>query len=151
MEVYTDGACSGNGKTNALGAWAFAVVKDDKLLYAEADLLPEATNQRVELLAAIMGLEKLNLGFDLVTVYSDSAYLVNCYEQNWWSMWQKNGWKNSKKQPVANRELWERLIPFFMNQQITFKKVKGHAGVKWNEFVDSKARLLIERSRNEDK
>ena len=72
--------------------------------------------------------------FARVKIYSDSAYLVNCWKQNWWRGWQANGWKNSKKEPVANPDLWMGLIPFFEKAPngYDFVKVKGHAG---NETV----------------
>ena len=88
-------------------------------------------------------IEKLE-PFDVVLVYSDSAYCINCYNQNWFRAWQQNGWKNSKKEPVANKELWEELIEFFDDVRFKFNKVKGHNGKidensKWNEFVDKLA------------
>ena len=81
---------------------------------------------------------------DKVIVYSDSAYCVNCYVQKWYRRWMINGWKTSKKEPVANKELWKRLIPFFEKDNFTFFKVKGHSGNKekhgyWNDIVDKMA------------
>ena len=95
------------------------------------------TNQRMELTAALNAcreVEKMD-AFARVRVYSDSAYLVNCWKQNWWRAWQVNGWKNSKKEPVANPDLWMGLIPFFekVPNGYDFIKVKGHAGNEWNE------------------
>lgn len=79
---------------------------------------------------------------DTATIYSDSAYIINCITQKWYKKWQTNGWRNSKKEPVANRELWERLIPYFENPRFSFEKVKGHSGEKdWNDYVD---RLAVE-------
>ena len=101
------------------------------------------TNQRMELTAALNAcreIEKMD-AFARVKIYSDSAYLVNCWKQNWWRAWQANGWKNSKKQPVANPDLWLGLIPFFekVPNGYDFVKVKGHAGNEWNEIVDKMA------------
>ena len=74
------------------------------------------------------------------TIYSDSSYIINCITQKWYKKWQTNGWRNSKKEPVANRELWERLIPYFENPRFSFEKVKGHSGEKdWNDYVDKLA------------
>ena len=79
-------------------------------------------------------------GFATVKLYSDSAYLINCYKPNWWKNWRANGWKNSKKEPVANQDLWEKLIYFFMKAPgYDFIKVKGHAGNTYNEMVDDLA------------
>ena len=77
--------------------------------------------------------------FDKVEVISDSAYCIRCYKDKWWENWLRNGWLNSKKQPVANKELWESLIPFFKDNRFTFKNCKGHAGNYWNEYVDKLA------------
>ena len=76
---------------------------------------------------------------DKVEFYTDSAYIHNCYSQGWWKKWVINGWINSKKQPVANKELWELIIPLFNNKQFSFYKVKGHQGDYWNEYVDKLA------------
>ena len=77
--------------------------------------------------------------FDHVEVCTDSAYLHNCVKQKWYVNWQNNGWKNAKKQPVANRELWERLIKWFDSPEVDFIKVKGHADNYWNNIVDDLA------------
>ena len=101
------------------------------------------TNQRMELTAALKACQEVDKldAFARVKIYSDSAYLVNCWKQHWWRAWQANGWKNSKKQPVANPDLWMGLIPFFEKAPngYDFIKVKGHAGNKWNEVVDKMA------------
>jgi ribonuclease HI len=106
--IYTDGACSGNGGGNARGGWAAILVhpsKERKLSGAESN----ATNQRMELRAAIEALKALTAPCQ-VTLYSDSAYMVNCFWDRWYEAWRQNGWRNKKKQPVANRELWEELL-----------------------------------------
>ena len=141
IDVYTDGSTKNNGRSNAVGGWGFVGIINGMDNYvcgsgAEAD----TTNQRMELQAAINGLEAvLYLPFEEIEVFSDSAYLINCYKQKWYVNWQKNGWVNSKKQPVANQDLWEKLIPHFNNPRISWSKVAGHAGNHWNEFVDGLA------------
>ena len=95
----------------------------------------------------IKGCEKaleLSGGKENITVLSDSAYCINCYKQGWWRAWVSNGWVNSKKEPVANKELWRQLIPFFENPLFSFVKVKGHNGndtadAYWNDIVDKMA------------
>ena len=140
-QVYCDGSTRGNGKENAVGAWAYVVVNSqyDSMSAADRAAVEGTTNQRMELTAAIEGITKaltvLDKG-DVINVYTDSAYLHNCYTQGWYKNWQKNGWRNSKKEPVANRDLWEKLIPYFEMFEVNFHKVKGHAGVQWNEYVD---------------
>jgi ribonuclease HI len=82
-----------------------------------------------------------------VTVYSDSAYVVNAFQQNWIKNWQRNGWKNSKKEPVANQELWRELVEQCEKNHLTLQKVKGHAGQEWNERCDELARKAIKDNR----
>lgn len=140
-KIYTDGGCSGNGYSHSNGGWAFLVINEDnKPIGGGHGNEAPSTNQRMELTAAIKGCEHLKLFnqelIDKIEIYSDSAYLVNCVTQKWYENWQKNGWKNSKKEDVANRDLWEQLIPYFNNPQFSFIKVNGHSGNYWNEQVD---------------
>lgn len=143
-QVYCDGSTRGNGKENAVGAWAYVVVNSqyDTMSAADCQAVAGTTNQRMELHAAIEGITKaltfLEKG-DVINVYTDSAYLHNCYTQGWYKNWQKNGWRNSKKESVANRDLWEMLIPYFEQPEVEFVKVKGHAGNHYNEIVDTMA------------
>ena len=101
------------------------------------------------MLAIIEGCQYVEKNYPLITsvnIYSDSAYCINCYQQKWYKKWIQNGWVNSKKQSVKNRELWELLIPFFEDNRFNFIKVKGHVGDKYNEMVDEmavKARLSL--------
>ena len=142
LSIYTDGATSFNGMSNAIGGWAFVIVKNDEITYSESGKQIGATNQMMELQAIIAGCECVSLlesKDSLIDVYSDSAYAINAHIQNWWCNWEKNGWLNSKKEPVANKELWELLIPYFKNINYTFNKVKGHMGDKHNEYVDKLA------------
>jgi ribonuclease HI len=143
-QVYCDGSTRGNGKDGAVGAWAYAIINSQSNTMSAADraAVEGTTNQRMELTAAIEGIEHalplLDKG-DLINVYTDSAYLHNCYTQGWYKNWQKNGWKNSKKEPVANKDLWEKLIPYFEKFEVNFHKVKGHADNVWNNYVDDLA------------
>lgn len=143
--IYCDGSTRNNGYANAVGAWAYVVLNDkEEIIHKDCMSVKGATNQQMELIAAAEAIEylfnnELVVPFDTVNVYTDSAYLHNCYTQKWYKSWQMNGWKNSKKQPVANKELWERLIRWFEMPEINFIKTRGHAGVKWNEYVDTMA------------
>ena len=150
LECYTDGSAKGNGTSNSLGGWAFCLVHDGKIVGKNSGAVPNTTNQRMELLAVIKALEaKRDTPERTVIVYSDSAYLINCVYQKWWVNWQKNGWLNAKKQPVANRDLWEQLIPYFERPSIAWGKVKGHAGVEFNEIVDGLAQAAAESLKEE--
>lgn len=138
-EIFCDGATSGNGKANAPGGWAYVILKDGRLVSQNSGAEVGTTNQRMELTAALRACEEIDAmdGFATVRLYSDSAYLINCFKQNWWKSWRANGWKNSKKEPVANQDLWERLIYFFMKAPgYDFIKIRGHAGHEYNELVD---------------
>lgn len=153
-KIYSDGSTRGNGKENAIGGWACAIIDgNDMLIDTLVDSTVNTTNQRMELTAALEGLNaifpKMRLG-DVVQVYTDSAYLHNCVAQRWYENWQRNGWKNAKKQPVANADLWERLIPYFESWGVEFYKVKGHAGNKWNEYVDTLAQAAAEKRKLEE-
>lgn len=127
IAIYTDGACSGNGRDDSRGGWAAILVHasaERELSGAES----HATNQRMELRAAIEGLRALTAPCQVV-LYSDSAYVVNCFRDRWHETWRENGWRNKKKQPIANRELWEELLELVENSGhvVEFKKVVGHA------------------------
>ena len=138
-EVYTDGATTGNGSAYATGGWAYVILKDGRIVSENSGGEIGTTNQRMELTAALRACEEIDKmdGFATVKLYSDSAYLINCFKQNWWKSWRANGWKNSKKEPVANQDLWERLIYFFMKAPgYDFIKIRGHAGHEYNELVD---------------
>lgn len=160
FEIYTDGSTRGNGQENAVGAWAYVVLVDGEKTIQDCKAETNTTNQRMELTAAAEVLEylfynEICVPFDSIKIYTDSAYLHNCVKQKWYVNWQNNGWKNSKKEPVANRDLWERLIQYFEMPEVEFIKVKGHAGGRnnhemWNEYVDNLAQTaskeLSERS-----
>lgn len=135
--VYCDGACSGNGKENAVGGWAYTIIIEDDVITGMGSEV-NTTNNRMELMAAINALRwvrQYNADSEII-LRTDSAYIHNCYTQKWWINWRKNGWRNAKKEPVANKDLWEELILFFQDNKITFEKVKGHSGDKYNEIVD---------------
>lgn len=146
MKVYTDGACSKNGEIGAPGGWAWVIVNEcDTAILQGNGHIDNATNNICELTAMLEACKKSLIIPTSYEIYSDSAYIINCYEQRWYKKWQVNGWINSKKQPVANKELWEQLIPFFENKNYKFIKVKGHAGNQldphsyWNNYVDKLA------------
>ena len=127
IAIYTDGACSGNGRANAPGGWAAVLVHPSKELELSG-AEPNTTNQRMELRAAIEGLKALTAPSS-VTVYSDSAYVVNAFRQRWFDKWRANGWRTSGKQAVANRDLWEELLDLVERRghAVEFRKVAGHA------------------------
>lgn len=141
-KLYTDGATSNNGKEGAIGGWAYAILNDGELVGSAAEKVQPATNNICELTAILEGCRQV-LPFlnelDNVEVYSDSAYCINCVNQHWYGVWRQNGWINSSKQPVKNKELWIQLIPFFDDPRFKWIKIKGHSGDQWNELVDKMA------------
>jgi ribonuclease HI len=134
VTIYTDGACSGNP-----GPGGYGVV----LLYQghRTELsagFKDTTNNRMEILAAIKGLESLKEKCR-VTLYTDSQYLVNAIEKNWAQKWRANGWMRNKKEPALNADLWARLLKLCEFHEIKFVWVKGHAGNPENERCDQLA------------
>lgn len=139
IEIYADGSSQKNRS-----GWGFVAVIDGVKVYEKAGTEHVGdTNQRMELIAAIEACDwaynsKYIQGHD-VTIYSDSAYLVNCFKDRWWVNWEHNGWKNSKGVEVANILEWKTLIPFFKIPNFNFEKVKGHSGHVFNERADALA------------
>jgi ribonuclease HI len=127
--VHTDGACRGNPGP---GGWAWAEGTTHYASGAEA----HTTNQRMEVRAVIEALRAIPHG--PVEIVSDSSYVVRCFNDRWYVGWKRRGWRNSQGQPVANRDLWETLLPLALNggRDVTFSWVRGHAGDPMNEFVD---------------
>lgn len=103
---------------------------------------PNTTNNRMEITAAIEALRALKVPCR-VKLYSDSAYLVNAFQQNWLGTWQRNGWMNSKKEPVENQDLWQELLEVARPHQVEWLKVKGHADNPFNNRCDELARAAI--------
>jgi ribonuclease HI len=101
------------------------------------------TNQRMELTAAVEGLAAIP-GRRRVHLHSDSAYIINCFRERWWERWEKSGWKNAQKQPVANRDLWERLLALARRHNVVWHKVRGHSGDPLNDRADQLARDAIQ-------
>ena len=105
------------------------------------------TNQRMELLAVVEALAAFSADTSIV-ICSDSTYVVNCFKDQWWKGWINRGWKNSQRQPVANRDLWEPLIETVNARgNVTFTWVKGHSGDPMNDLVDSLAVAAIDSFR----
>lgn len=136
--VYTDGACSGNPGP---GGWGWAVAPDGRPSGSGGD--HRTTNQRMELTAVVEALRELDPGKGPIEVVSDSTYVVNCFRDRWWVSWERNGWRNSKKQPVANADLWRPLIDLVRSGDVTFRWVKGHSGDAMNDLVDALAVAAI--------
>lgn len=135
VEIFTDGACSGNPGP---GGWG-AILRwrgEEKEIYGGE---PDTTNNRMEMMAAIQALEGLKRVTDVV-LYTDSTYLRDGVTK-WIHGWKRNGWKTAAKKPVKNEDLWRRLDDALADHEIDFRWVKGHSGHPENERADELARL----------
>ena len=132
--IYTDGACIGNPGPGGYGAVLLSEGNRKELSGGYA----ETTNNRMELMAAIVGLEALKQPCD-VTLYSDSKYMVDAVEKGWAHKWRGNGWMRNRRERAINPDLWERLLALTEQHNVVFKWVRGHAGVKENERCDQLA------------
>lgn len=141
LKIYTDGACSYNPGP---GGWAAVFILGDNIKEISGSQ-KMTTNNRMELTAVIEALSRLKRPVE-VKVYSDSAYIVNCIHQKWYANWRKNGWHNSKGQPVENKDLWEKLLELISIHKVEFIKVKGHASDKMNNRCDKLAREAAKRN-----
>ena len=132
--MYTDGACSGNPGP---GGWAALLQSGahEKVLSGGEKL---TTNNRMELTAALEALRSVKEPAR-VALHTDSAYLARAFNEGWLTKWQRNGWKNAKKKPVENKDLWEGLLKQADRHDVQFIKVKGHADDALNNRVDGLA------------
>lgn len=131
VTIYTDGACSGNPGKGGFGVVLNYMGKKKEISKGYRC----TTNNRMEIMAALAGLSALKEPCKVV-LYSDSKYLVDSVNKGWIASWQKNGWKNSKKEKVKNRELFEELIELMNVHEVEYRWVKGHDGHSENERCD---------------
>ena len=131
VEISTDGACLGNPGPGGWGAVLRHGSNEKELSGAE----PDTTNNRMELMGAIKGLEALKNPGTSVIIYTDSTYVKNGITQ-WVKNWQRNGWRTAAKQPVKNADLWVELVKQVERHDVEWRWVKGHAGDHYNEIAD---------------
>ena len=134
--IYTDGACSGNPGP---GGWGAILMCNDVKKEISGGENP-TTNNKMELTAAIEALSMLKMPCE-VDLYSDSAYLINCFQNNWLKGWKAKNWVNSKREKVKNVELWMKLDELNKTHKINWIKVKGHADNEFNNRCDELARM----------
>ena len=148
VTIYTDGSARGNPD----GPGGYGVILqyvDTKGVLHESTRsagYKKTTNNRMELMGVIAGLESLNRSCD-VEVISDSKYVIDAFNQKWIDNWLKNGWRKSDKKPVLNKDLWERLLEAKKKHNVTFTWVKGHADNPENERCD---KMAVEAALSDD-
>ena len=143
--IYTDGACRGNPGPGGWGAILLYGDKEKELFGGE----PETTNNRMELMAAIVALETLNAPCQVVLT-TDSKYVMDGITQ-WMANWKKRGWKTASKQPVKNVDLWQRLDAAVQRHEIDWQWVKGHSGHPGNERADALANRGIDEMKQQER
>jgi ribonuclease HI len=143
IEIFTDGGCRGNGKSknNVGGIGGILIYKGYRKEFKKGFV--NTTNNRMELLAVITGLEMLKEPCDVI-LYSDSAYVVNAFNQHWIDNWASNGWRKGKNSPLKNVELWKKLYQLTKIHHVSFRKVKGHANNENNNRADELVNLAMD-------
>lgn len=149
MNIYTDGACKDNSRKEGVaegkGGWAFIILenkpgKDMEEYLKDYGQVIGTTNQEMEIMAVVKALEALSGKYcEIINLYSDSAYVINCLNDRWYDKWLINGWLNNKKKSVENREAWERLINVVEQRSINFFHVKRNT-TKFIRLVDGLAK-----------
>ena len=138
INIYTDGACSGNP---GIGGWGVVIINNKKIIKLNDGMI-NTTNNQMELVAAINALEYFKTE-QTITIYTDSKYVKDGIT-SWINKWKINGWKTANKKPVKNKTLWIKLNNQIEKHNIIWKWGKGHDGNKYNEFADLLARKYIE-------
>jgi ribonuclease HI len=137
--IYTDGACSGNPGP---GGWGAVIFDEREKQNNISGKVKDTTNNRMELMAPIMALKKIRFKSD-VTIFTDSTYVKNGITE-WIRKWENNGWKNSNKKPVKNKDLWMKLNELCQKNKVIWKWVKGHSNNKYNNLADELATKAID-------
>ena len=134
VEIYTDGACSGNPGPGGWGA--VLIYNENKMELSGAE--KNTTNNRMELTAVIEALKALKMPCE-VTLTTDSKYVCDAVNKEWVYSWEKNGWRKADKKPALNVDLWKQLLELLQTHKVSFVWVKGHNGHKYNERCDELA------------
>ena len=163
MNIYTDGACKENLRDNGVGCgsggWAYVILdqpserEDMEIVMMKSDSKDGTTNQEMEITAVAEAFEALKHSDhkvrDAIVLYSDSAYVINCLKDRWYDKWNANGWLNSKKKPVENRDAWERLINSIKDFNVDFFHVKRNT-TKYIRMVDGMAKKASKQEKTQE-
>lgn len=125
LRIFTDGACSGNQNQENIGGWGAVLEYGDakkELFGSEIN----TTNNRMEMTALLAALNAIKKPAQTVEIFSDSAYLMECFREKWHEKWKLNGWKTTARKPVENKDLWEKLLQHLDSHDYRFYRVKGH-------------------------
>lgn len=125
LSIYTDGACSGNQNETNIGGWG-AILEFGAHRKELCGGAVNTTNNRMEMTALLEAFQAIRKDGQIIEVYCDSAYLMDCFRQKWYVGWIRNGWKTKSKKAVSNQDLWEQLLPYLPRHNMTFYRVKGH-------------------------
>jgi ribonuclease HI len=145
IEIYTDGACSGNPGPG--GAGAVIISADSRIEISEGYSL--TTNNRMELMAVILSLQKVQDN-DRIIIYSDSKYIVDTVNKGWLTRWIENGWRLANKKPAKNADLWRQIAQLIDERDLEFRWVEGHAGNRENERSNFLAQNAVNNPNNRD-
>ncbi len=144
VQIYTDGACSGNQEKINIGGWG-AVLEfgehQKELWGGEAN----TTNNRMELSAVIEAFKALKKEQLTIRVFSDSSYVTNCFREKWYESWEKNNWHNSARKSVENQDLWKELLELVRKHNVTFYRVKGHVKLPASDEGQSPKNATLEK------
>lgn len=147
IEIYTDGSCKGNPGP---GGYAFVAVKEGKLLKG-GGAIHKTTNNIMEMMAVVSALEFVVKHFDCsdenILIYTDSKYVVDSINKHWYEKWLLNGWRASTGAKVANKSLWEKILKFRSELDISFIWVRGHNGNQYNEMCDCLAKIYRDKQK----
>lgn len=143
VDLYTDGACSGNPGMGGYGAILLCKNREKQI----SGYFENTTNNQMELTAVIEGVKAIKKPCNL-TIYTDSAYVHNAFKEGWIDNWLQNGFKNSQKKEVANKDLWLTLLDLLKEHNVTWVKVKGHADNKYNNLCDKLATDEIKKHKS---
>ena len=146
IDLYTDGACSGNP---GVGGYGIVLIYND-YMKEFSGYNENTTNNQMEITAVIEGLKKIKEPCK-INIYTDSAYTMNAFSEGWIDSWVQNNWKTANKKPVKNKELWLELINLLSVHEVVWNKVKGHADNKYNNRCDELARKAIDNFNSSQK